>query len=113
MAKTLPMEQVIPIGARVLIRKDEYAKQTKAGIHLPSTMVINNLTGRILALSKQVENDPDYASLRVYQRVIFSHSRAVPVDLEQKECPHLVVPVEDVVAVIEKEKQTVKEPVST
>lgn len=35
---TKALEVVEPIGARVLIRKDEDRKQTKSGLHLPDKM---------------------------------------------------------------------------
>ena len=54
------IETVEPIGNRVLIRKDEDKKQTKSGIHLPDKIEIPTLTGRIVAISAQVEHDEDY-----------------------------------------------------
>ncbi|QYU68326.1 co-chaperone GroES family protein [Leptolyngbya sp. 15MV] len=45
------LEVVEPIGKRVLIRKDEDKKQTKAGIHLPDKVEIPTLTGRVVAVS--------------------------------------------------------------
>ena len=53
--KTKPaLEIVEPIGARVLIRKDEDKKRTKAGLHLPDKIEIPTLTGRIVSISAQV-----------------------------------------------------------
>ena len=53
------LETVEPIGARVLIRKDEDKKQTSKGIHLPDKIEIPTITGRVVAISTQVDNDPD------------------------------------------------------
>jgi len=91
------IETVEPIGARVLVRKDEDRKQTKTGLHLPDKMEIPTLTGRLVAISSQVEQDADYP-LRQYQRVLFHPRKAVPVDFEGDN-RLFVVPVEDVVAV--------------
>jgi len=91
------IETVEPIGARVLIRKDEDKKQTKSGLHLPDKMEIPTLTGRIVAISAQVDADEDYP-IRQYQRVLFHPGKAIPVDFEGDN-RLFVVPVTDVVAV--------------
>ncbi len=95
------LETVEPIGNRVLIRKDEDKKQTKSGIHLPDKIEIPTITGRIVAISSQVENDPDYP-IRQYDRILFNPKQAIPVDFEGDN-RLFVVPVEDVVAVFRKE----------
>lgn len=94
------LETVEPIGDRILIRKDEDKKQTKSGIHLPDKMEIPTLTGRIVAVSRQVELDEDYP-LAQYDRVLFNPKRAIPVDFEGDN-RLFVIPVEDVVAVFRK-----------
>lgn len=91
------LETVEPIGKRVLIRKDEDKKQTRSGIHLPDKIEIPTLTGRVVAVSAQVENDEDYPIER-YDRVLFNPKHAIPVDFEGDN-RLFVVPVEDVVAV--------------
>ena len=95
------LETVEPIGKRVLIRKDEDKKQTKTGIHLPDKIEIPTLTGRIVAVSAQVDRDHDYP-IRRYDRVLFNPKQAVPVDFEGDN-RLFVVPVEDVVAVVRRE----------
>jgi chaperonin GroES len=94
---TTAIEIVEPVGLRVLIRKDEDKKQTKAGLHLPDKIEIPTLTGRVVAVSLQVENDDDYP-IRQYDRVLFNPKHAIPVDFEGDN-RLFVVPVEDVVAV--------------
>jgi len=91
------LETVEPIGKRVLIRKDEDKKQTKSGIHLPDKIEIPTLTGRVVAVSAQVENDDDYP-IQQYDRVLFHPKDAVPVDFEGDN-RLFVVPVENIVAV--------------
>ena len=90
-------EVVEPLGKRVLIRKDEDKKKTKGGIELPGNIEIPTITGRIVAVSAQVERDADYP-LAQYDRVLFNPKHAVPVDFEGDN-RLFVVPVEDVVAV--------------
>ncbi len=95
------LETVEPIGARVLIRKDEDKKQTKSGIHLPDKIEIPTITGRVVAISAQVESDPDYP-IRNYDRILFNPKHAIPVDFEGDN-RLFVIPVEDIVAVFRKD----------
>jgi chaperonin GroES len=95
------LETVEPIGARVLIRKDEDKKQTKSGIHLPDKIEIPTLTGRVVAISTQVDNDDDYP-IRQYDRVLFNPKHSIPVDFEGDN-RLFVIPVEDIVAVFRKD----------
>ncbi|MCK4658600.1 MAG: co-chaperone GroES [Phycisphaerae bacterium] len=96
------LETVEPVGDRVLIRKDEDKKKTKGGIELPDSVEIPVLTGRIVAISAQVENDDDFP-IRQYDRILFNPKHAIPVDFEADN-QLFVVPVEDVVAVFRKAK---------
>lgn len=95
------IEVVEPLGKRVLIRKDDDKKQTKSGIHLPDKIEIPTLTGRIVAVSAQVQRDLDYP-IRQYDRILFNPKQAIPVDLEGDNRLY-VVPVEDVVAVFRRD----------
>ena len=95
------LEIVEPLGSRVLIRKDEDKKQTKSGIHLPDKIEIPTITGRVVTISAQVENDVDYP-IKQYDRVLFNPKNGIPVDFEGDN-RLFVIPVEDVVAVFRKE----------
>ena len=100
-SSTQALETVEPIGKRVLIRKDQDKKITKVGIHLPDKIEIPTLTGRVVAISAQVENDDDYPIAR-YDRVLFNPKHGIPVDFEGYN-RLFVVPIEDIVAVFRKE----------
>lgn len=100
-AKQKVFEYVEPIGARVLVRKDEPKRQTKGGIALPDQAEIPTITGRIVAISAQIENDED-VPLRQYDKILFHPKNAIPVDFEADN-QLFVVPVEDVVAVFRRE----------
>src|ERR1700685_2592470 len=70
-----------PIGKRVVIRKDENKRQTKSGIVLPDTHEIPVITGRVIAISKAIENDDDH-TIKQYDKVLFDPREAIPVELE-------------------------------
>ena len=94
-------EYVEPIGARVLVRKDESKRETKGGIALPDAAEIPTITGRIVTISAAIEHDDD-VPLRQYDRILFNPKHAIPVDFESDN-QLFVVPVEDVVAVFRRE----------
>jgi chaperonin GroES len=90
-------EYVEPIGARVLVRKDDPKRETKGGIALPDQAEIPTITGRIVTISALIEKDDDLP-LRQYDKILFHPKNAIPVDFEPDN-QLFVVPVEDVVAV--------------
>ena len=94
-------EYVEPIGARVLVRKDDPKRETKGGIALPDQSEIPTITGRIVSISAQIENDED-VPLRQYDKILFHPKSSIPVDFEPDN-QLFVVPVEDVVAVLRRE----------
>ena len=98
--KSKTLETVEPVGKRVLIRKDEDKKQTKGGIQLPNNIEIPTITGRIVAISAEVENAPDLP-LQQYDKILFNPKGAIPVDFEGDN-RLFVVEVENVVAVFRK-----------
>ena len=91
------LDTIEPIGARVLVRKDDERRTTKGGIHLPDDAKIPVISGRIVAISTQVDNDEDYP-LQCYDKVLMDPRNSIPVDFEQDNKLH-IVPVEDIVAV--------------
>ena len=100
------IEYVEPIGARVLVRKDEPKRTTKGGIALPDQAEIPTITGRIVAISTQIENDSDFP-LRQYDKILFHPKDAIPVDFETDN-QLFVVPVDDVVAVFRRDNAPTK-----
>lgn len=77
----LDYDLIEPIGNRVVIRKDENKRVTKSGIALPDSHEIPVITGRVIAISKQIENDEDQ-TIRQYDKVLFDPREAIPVELE-------------------------------
>jgi chaperonin GroES len=70
-----------PTGKRVVIRKDDNKRQTRSGIVLPDSHEIPVITGRVIAISKAIENDEDQ-TIRNYDKVLFDPREAIPVELE-------------------------------
>ena len=70
-----------PIGKRVVVRKDDNKRVTKSGIVLPDSHEIPVITGRVIAISKAIENDEDQ-TIRQYDKVLFDPREAIPVELE-------------------------------
>src|SRR5688500_9153932 len=70
-----------PIGKRVVVRKDENKRETRSGIVLPDSHEIPVITGRVIAISKQIENDEDH-TIRNYDKVLFDPREASPGELE-------------------------------
>lgn len=86
-----------PVGKRVVIRKDDNRRETKSGIVLPGNHEIPTLTGRVIAISKQIERDEDFP-IRQYDRVLFDPRDAVPVEFEADN-RLFVVPLDKVLAI--------------
>ena len=106
-ARQQTFEYVEPIGARVLVRKDEPKRETRGGIALPDAAEIPTITGRIVTISARVEHDDDMP-LRQYDKILFHPKNAIPVDFEPDN-QLFVVPVEDVVAVFRREDREEEE----
>ncbi len=102
-SRAAKLEIVEPLGKLVLIRKDADKKTTKGGIQLPDNMEIPTLTGRIVAVSHQVDHDDDFP-IRQYDKVLFNPKHVIPVDFEGDN-QLFVVPIEDVVAVFRRDGQ--------
>jgi len=93
-----------PIGKRVVVRKDENKRETRSGIVLPDSHEIPVITGRIIAISKQIENDEDL-TIRNYDKVLFDPREAIPVELEHDN-KLFVVHLDRVLAVFRRSDQS-------
>src|SRR5947209_17823928 len=100
-----------PIGKRVVVRKDDNKRETKSGIVLPDSHEIPVITGRVIAISKAIENDEDQ-TIRQYDKVLFDPREAIPVELEHDN-RMFVVALDRVVAIFRRSTQPKSEPEST
>lgn len=98
--KAVEFDVIEPIGARVVIRKDDNKRQTRSGIVLPDSHEIPVITGRVVAISKEIENDDDQ-TIRQYDKVLFDPREAIPVELEHDN-RLFVVELKRVVAIFRK-----------
>src|SRR6476469_660743 len=92
-----------PIGKRVVVRKDENKRETRSGIVLPDSHEIPVITGRVIAVSKQIENDDDQ-TIRQYDKVLFDPREAIPVELEHDN-KMFVVHIDRVLAIFRRSDQ--------
>lgn len=93
-----------PIGKRVVIRKDDNKRETKSGIVLPDSHEIPVITGRVIAISKAIENDEDQ-TIRQYDKVLFDPREAIPVELEHDN-KLFVVTIERVLAIFRRSENS-------
>ena len=106
--RRMDYDVIEPVGWRVVIRRDEEKRQTKTGIVLPdratdrSEEAVSAATGRVVAVSREVATDEE-STLRVYDKVLFDPSEAVPVELEHDN-RLFVVSVDSVLAVYRRSK---------
>ena len=98
--KRFKFDIIEPVGKRVVIRKDENRRETKSGLVLPENCEIPTLIGRVIAISKQIENDFDFP-IRQYDKVLFDPREAIPVELEADN-KLFVVPLDNVLAIFRK-----------
>ena len=99
-----------PIGKRVVIRKDDNKRATKSGIVLPDSHEIPVITGRVIAVSKAIENDEDQ-TIRQYDKVLFDPREAIPVELEHDN-RLFVVHLDRVLAIFRRSDKSVASKVS-
>ena len=102
-AKRSDFDIIEPIGKRVVVRKDDNKRTTKGGIVLPDTHEIPVITGRVIAVSKAIENDQDQ-TIRQYDKVLFDPREAIPVELEHDN-KLFVVSIDRVLAIFRRSDQ--------
>ena len=102
-SKRSEFDIIEPIGKRVVVRKDDNKRETKSGIVLPDSHEIPVITGRVIAVSKAIENDEDQ-TIRQYDKVLFDPREAIPVELEHDN-KLFVVTIERVLAIFRRSEE--------
>lgn len=98
--RSLEYDVIEPVGKRIVVRKDENKRTTRSGIALPDTHEIPVITGRVIAISRELQNDED-VTVRPYDKVLFDPREAIPVDLEHDN-RQFVVHIDRVLAIFKK-----------
>jgi len=93
----MPEHVIIPLGGRILFLKDNAKGTTKGGIVLPDSAKTEVLTGRVLAVSPDIENNAELP-IKQYDKVIVDPRDAIPVELDGDN-NRFVIPIDDVIAV--------------
>ena len=98
------MDIVEPVGERILVRKDDDKKKTSGGIILPDESEIPVITGRVVAVSVQLERDTDFP-VKMYDKVLFHPRGAIPASFEGDNKLY-IVERDQVVAVFRKDEKS-------
>ena len=99
---------IVPLGTKVLIRKEKDKEKTKGGIVLPGSATIPNIHARVLEIGGGVEKE--LYPIQRYDKVIVIPNRMIPVDVEEVLLHDggnqlFIVPIEDIVAIIKPPKK--------
>ena len=95
-----------PLGDRLIVEVLDEEETTSSGIVLPDSHEIPVITGRVIAISKAIENDEDQ-TIRQYDKVLFDPREAIPVELEHDN-KLFVVHIDRVLAIFRRSDQPAK-----
>jgi len=101
--RRLDYDIIEPIGKRVVVRKDDNKRETKSGIVLPDSHEIPVITGRVISIGKEIENDENH-TIKQYDKVLFDPREAIPVELEHDN-KLFVVHIDRVLAIFRRSDQ--------
>ncbi|ACM92223.1 chaperonin GroS [Nautilia profundicola AmH] len=87
-----------PIGLRVLVERVEEEAKTASGIIIPDNAKEKPLEGKIVAISKEVEEDENLP-LKEGDKVVFAKYSGTDITIEGKE--YLVLNTDDILGIIE------------
>lgn len=91
---------VVPVNARVLVLRDKDRSTTKGGIVLPNQSNIPSYSGRVLALSEDLE-DSDFP-IKPYDIIIVDPDIANCVRVDFEDDQKYLVPIEAIVGKIQR-----------
>jgi chaperonin GroES len=92
-------EMFRPIGLRVLVERVEEEAKTASGIIIPDNAKEKPLEGKVVAISKEVEEDENLP-INVGDTVVFAKYAGTDITIEGKE--YLVLNTDDILGKIEK-----------
>ncbi|ANV98198.1 co-chaperone GroES [Helicobacter enhydrae] len=85
-----------PLGKRILVERLEEDTKTSSGIIIPDNAKEKPLMGKIVAVSKEIEEECKCVALN--QVVVFGKYKGSEIKLEGKE--YIVLEIEDVLGII-------------
>lgn len=86
---------IIPLGARVLIRPTEEQSRTTSGIYIPETAKEKPQTGEVVAIG----DDEDEIKVKVGQKVLFPKYTGTEIKIDGVE--HIIMDSDDVLAIVQ------------
>jgi len=92
-------EMFRPIGLRVLVERLEEEAKTASGIIIPDNAKEKPLEGKVVAISKEVEEDENLP-INVGDTVVFAKYAGTDITIDGKE--YLVLNTDDILGKIEK-----------
>ncbi len=87
-----------PIGLRVLVERVEEESKTASGIIIPDNAKEKPLQGKVIAISKEVEED-ETLPIKEGSTVVFAKYSGTDITLDGKE--YLVLNTDDILGIIE------------
>ncbi len=87
-----------PLGLRVLVERVEEEAKTASGIIIPDNAKEKPLEGKIIAISKEVEEDENLP-LKEGDKVVFAKYSGTDITIDGKE--YLVLNTDDILGIIE------------
>lgn len=85
-----------PLGKRILVERLEEDTKTSSGIIIPDNAKEKPLMGKVIAISKEVEENCKCVALN--QTVVFGKYKGNEIKIESKE--YIVLELEDVLGII-------------
>jgi chaperonin GroES len=86
---------IIPLGDRVVLKKEAEKTQTSSGLFLPSGAMEREAIATIVSVGKKVE-DP---ALTINSKVLYKEYSVIDVTINEEEL--MVIKEEDIIAVVE------------
>jgi len=86
-----------PLGLRVLVERMEEENKTASGIIIPDNAKEKPLTAKVIAVSKEVEED-DYNPIKEGDVVVFAKYSGSEITLDGKE--YLVLNTDDILGIL-------------
>ncbi|AZV47183.1 co-chaperone GroES [Nautilia sp. PV-1] len=87
-----------PLGLRVLVERVEEEAKTASGIIIPDNAKEKPLEGKVVAISKEVEEDENLP-LKEGDKVVFAKYSGTDITIDGKE--YLVLNTDDILGIIE------------